>query len=157
MWNYFNGLSLGMKCLWNGTFSLMLNIFSDAKCSTIWQNCQYLYPVQWLIFFCFILASDCKDKKNTKKCKRLKKKGKCSKKNVWKKCKKTCGKCWKLIWTRYFICISCHLVYTKKYQNRRLVFIQRALFLSKQNCKRWWWLSSVRFNYKLDYRPCDLL
>ena len=35
----------------------------------------------------------CEDKKKTKKCKRLKNKGKCNKKRVWKKCKKTCNKC----------------------------------------------------------------
>ena len=37
--------------------------------------------------------SECKDKKKTKRCKRLKKKGKCGKKKVWKKCKKTCEIC----------------------------------------------------------------
>ena len=35
----------------------------------------------------------CKDKKGTKKCKKLLKKNKCKKKKVWKKCLKTCEKC----------------------------------------------------------------
>ena len=35
----------------------------------------------------------CKDKQKVKKCLKLKKKGKCTKKRVWKKCKKTCNKC----------------------------------------------------------------
>merc|ERR1712025_642033 len=36
---------------------------------------------------------NCFDQKPTKTCKKLKKKGKCSKKGVWKKCKLTCEKC----------------------------------------------------------------
>ena len=35
----------------------------------------------------------CKDKQKVKKCNKLKKNGKCTKKRVWKKCKKTCNKC----------------------------------------------------------------
>merc|ERR1712228_76164 len=35
----------------------------------------------------------CKDKKKTKQCRKLKKKGRCGRKKVWKKCKKTCNKC----------------------------------------------------------------
>ena len=36
---------------------------------------------------------DCKDKLKTKKCKKLKKKGKCQDKKTWKKCMETCEKC----------------------------------------------------------------
>ena len=35
----------------------------------------------------------CKDQKSFKFCKKQKKKGKCSKSGIWKKCKKTCDKC----------------------------------------------------------------
>ena len=35
----------------------------------------------------------CKDKISTKKCKKLKKKGKCEDKKTWKKCMETCQKC----------------------------------------------------------------
>ena len=37
--------------------------------------------------------TDCKDKISTKKCKKLKKKGKCEDKKTWKKCMETCKKC----------------------------------------------------------------
>ena len=40
-----------------------------------------------------ILGVNCKDKISTKKCKKLKKKGKCKDKKTWKKCKETCKKC----------------------------------------------------------------
>ena len=36
---------------------------------------------------------DCKDKISTKKCKKLKKKGKCEDKKTYKKCMETCQKC----------------------------------------------------------------
>ena len=39
------------------------------------------------------LSPDCKDKISTKKCKKLKKKGKCENKKIWKKCMDTCEKC----------------------------------------------------------------
>ena len=39
------------------------------------------------------LSPDCKDKISTKKCKKLKKKGKCEDKKTWKKCMDTCKKC----------------------------------------------------------------
>ena len=39
------------------------------------------------------LSPDCKDKISTKKCKKLKKKGKCEDKKTWKKCMDTCEKC----------------------------------------------------------------
>ena len=35
----------------------------------------------------------CKDKIKTKKCEKLKKKGKCKDKKTWKKCMETCKKC----------------------------------------------------------------
>jgi hypothetical protein len=35
----------------------------------------------------------CKDKISTKKCKKLKKKGKCEDKKTWKKCMETCKRC----------------------------------------------------------------
>ena len=35
----------------------------------------------------------CKDKISSKKCKKLKKKGKCKDKKTWKKCMYTCKKC----------------------------------------------------------------
>ena len=35
----------------------------------------------------------CEDKISTKKCKKLKKKGKCEDKKTWKKCMETCKKC----------------------------------------------------------------
>ena len=40
-----------------------------------------------------IQRADCKDKISTKKCKKLKKKGKCQDKKTWKKCMETCEKC----------------------------------------------------------------
>jgi hypothetical protein len=36
---------------------------------------------------------ECKDKISAKKCKKLKKKGKCEDKKIWKKCMETCQKC----------------------------------------------------------------
>ena len=45
----------------------------------------------------------CKDKRKVKICLKLKKKGKCSKKRVWKKCKKTCNKCWDLKTRQHYI------------------------------------------------------
>ena len=39
------------------------------------------------------LSPICKDKISTKKCKKLKKKGKCEDKKIWKKCMDTCQKC----------------------------------------------------------------
>ena len=39
------------------------------------------------------LSPICKDKISTKKCKKLKKKGKCEDKKTWKKCMDTCKKC----------------------------------------------------------------
>ena len=41
------------------------------------------------------LSPICKDKISTKKCKKLKKKGKCEDKKIWKKCMDTCQKCGK--------------------------------------------------------------
>ena len=40
-----------------------------------------------------IPSMDCKDKISTKKCKKLKKKGKCGNKKIYKKCMETCQKC----------------------------------------------------------------
>ena len=40
-----------------------------------------------------IQRADCKDNISTKKCKKLKKKGKCKDKKTWKKCMETCKKC----------------------------------------------------------------
>ena len=40
-----------------------------------------------------IESTACKDKISTKKCKKLKKKGKCEDKKTWKKCMETCQKC----------------------------------------------------------------
>ena len=40
-----------------------------------------------------IQSTNCKDKISTKKCKKLKKKGKCEDKKTWKKCMETCQKC----------------------------------------------------------------
>ena len=37
--------------------------------------------------------ADCKDKISTKKCKKLKKKGKCEDKKTYKKCMETCQRC----------------------------------------------------------------
>jgi hypothetical protein len=36
---------------------------------------------------------ECEDKHSAKKCKKLKKKGKCENKKIWKKCMETCQKC----------------------------------------------------------------
>ena len=65
-----------------------------------------LYRISWntkyLKDFISVLISDneitiqstnCKDKISTKKCKKLKKKGKCEDKKTWKKCMETCQKC----------------------------------------------------------------
>jgi hypothetical protein len=41
----------------------------------------------------YVCKEVCEDKAKPKKCKKLKKKGKCTKKKVWKKCRYTCGKC----------------------------------------------------------------
>ena len=38
-------------------------------------------------------SADCMDNISTKKCKKLKKKGKCKDKKIWKKCMETCQKC----------------------------------------------------------------
>ena len=40
-----------------------------------------------------IQRADCKDKISTKRCKKLKKKGKCEENQTSKKCMKTCQKC----------------------------------------------------------------
>ena len=40
-----------------------------------------------------IQSTNCKDKISTKKCEKLKKKGKCKNKKIWKKCMDTCEKC----------------------------------------------------------------
>ena len=40
-----------------------------------------------------IQSTECKDKFSTKKCKKLRKKGKCSNKKTWTKCMETCQKC----------------------------------------------------------------
>jgi hypothetical protein len=46
-----------------------------------------------LNIFLTITDPHCKDKKKTKKCIKWKKKGKCGKKKIAKKCKKTCNLC----------------------------------------------------------------
>ena len=40
-----------------------------------------------------LLKEPCEDIKSTKFCKKQKKKGKCKKASIWKKCKLTCNKC----------------------------------------------------------------
>ena len=40
-----------------------------------------------------IQSTNCKNKISTKKCEKLKKKGKCENKKIWKKCMYTCEKC----------------------------------------------------------------
>ena len=62
-------------------------------CQNILHNITKRCFVSVLISENSIQSADCKDKIQTKKCKKLKKKGKCKDKKIWKKCMFTCQKC----------------------------------------------------------------
>ena len=97
----------------------MRKIFTNFVCFSKSPNLTYqtwlwnftnsgeeLWAAQRVIFQKMVDISTtiaCKDKRKVKKCLKLKKKGKCTKKRVWKKCKKTCNKCWDLKTRQYYI------------------------------------------------------
>lgn len=79
------------SCCSNADFDAYVQEFEDNNWTWCMEPSEV--PTTTLSPTTTTTAPPCEDKKKPKKCKKLKKKGKCGKKKVWKKCQKTCDKC----------------------------------------------------------------